>query len=126
MKNSEIGIIDAFKDLIDPVVWGRISGVFWIRALDNVCYKNHKFREWVYAGDFSKNEFSYMFELYFVTDICCDIREAPLFQLLGYDNGTIHVLTELFLWSILTQSGEMFGYGFGGIDKMNSCRLSKV
>jgi hypothetical protein len=130
MYNRELELIFAFSDtnLIEPKNWERLCAVFWIRGMDYLFSKNNNFekhiRESVAAGNIPSQIFPYMYSLAAVTELTNEIRKSPLFDsTLLFQNGTIHVLTDLFLWSVLVHNDCSFGNGFGGHVGMIRSRL---
>jgi hypothetical protein len=138
MRNiSESDLMDMFSNmvsggLIDKKTWDRISGVFWIRGMDAICWKDNKFKEYVYREHFNNPElcgdfpFAYLYNELNVLLIASELGDSPLFQNLGFQYNTIWNLSRLFLWAITKNVYNAFGNGFGGIEMMKQTRLPEV
>lgn len=122
MYTRELEMISAFSDIFGKDNWNRICAVFWIRGMDHLFWKNVSFgKDCVNLN--KTNDYSFMYSLDSVTDLKNEIMDAPLFETLNLESGTIHVLCDLFLWSVLIHKDSSFGNGFGGIEKMRASRL---
>ncbi len=124
MVNQEMNIIEAFWELIPKSDFERISAVLWIHGIEFLENHDKDFKEFIRIAKHLDSEtpvnFTYMFTTHNILRLVNIVCESPLFKTLGYSRNLIHILCELFLWSVLTNCGSMFGYGFGGVGKMKA------
>lgn len=132
MSIGEFEMLDMLNFIVDSEVierekWERICAVFWIRGLDLIMKMDSEFAEYVSNGaNYKTHNFQHLYSEANVSLLVNDISEAPIWKSFGIDRGVIRYFSEVFLYSVVMLSGNNFGYGFGGIEKMKSSILPEV